>query len=203
MTRRCKPHLNKFALGTLVARFAPLLAVEESPRLLAKNFPRKEDRRVSMTLAGFLTAALNWRTIKRGSWAGSSGPHTTPLNNPTQLTRLVVCRLPSLGKEIVIPAWRALHDQLRLVLGLRSDPALRERFAGNENQVNRQENRKTATFNRNLSFYVSNQNARTSRSGWIDQCGVDLLNCSRRVSGPRSILAPSEPLDFLPGLSSP
>ena len=57
MTSRCKPHLNKFALGTLVARFAPLLAVEESPRLLAKNFPRKEDRRVSMTLADFLTAA--------------------------------------------------------------------------------------------------------------------------------------------------
>ena len=27
------------------------------PRLLAKSFPRKEDRRVSMTLAGFLTAA--------------------------------------------------------------------------------------------------------------------------------------------------
>ncbi len=27
-----------------------------SPRLLAKSFPRKEDRRVSMTLAGFLTA---------------------------------------------------------------------------------------------------------------------------------------------------
>ena len=41
-----------------------------------------------------------------------------PLYNPTQLARLVVCRLPSLGKEIVIPAWRALHDQLRLVLGL-------------------------------------------------------------------------------------
>jgi hypothetical protein len=28
-----------------------------SPRLLAKNFPRKENRRVSMILAGFLTAA--------------------------------------------------------------------------------------------------------------------------------------------------
>jgi hypothetical protein len=28
-----------------------------SPRLLAKSFPRKEDMRVSMTLAGFLTAA--------------------------------------------------------------------------------------------------------------------------------------------------
>jgi hypothetical protein len=28
-----------------------------SPRLLAKHFPRKEDRRVSMSLAGFLTAA--------------------------------------------------------------------------------------------------------------------------------------------------
>jgi hypothetical protein len=28
-----------------------------SPRLLARSFPRKEDRRVSMTLAGFLTAA--------------------------------------------------------------------------------------------------------------------------------------------------
>ncbi|MGH6824866.1 hypothetical protein [Methyloceanibacter sp.] len=28
-----------------------------SPQLLAKNFPRKEDRRVSMTLADFLTAA--------------------------------------------------------------------------------------------------------------------------------------------------
>ena len=28
-----------------------------SPRLLAKSFPRKEDRRVSMSLAGFLTAA--------------------------------------------------------------------------------------------------------------------------------------------------
>ena len=28
-----------------------------SPRLLAKSFPRKEDRRVSMTLAGFLTSA--------------------------------------------------------------------------------------------------------------------------------------------------
>jgi uncharacterized protein DUF938 len=101
-------------------------------------------------------------------------------------------------------------NNLSLVLvksSCRSDPALRERFAGNENQVNRQENRKTATFNRNLSLYVSNQvawqNARTSRSGWIDQCGVDLLNCSRRVTGPRSILASSELLDFLLGLSSP
>ena len=28
-----------------------------SPRLLAKSFPRKEDRRVSMALADFLTAA--------------------------------------------------------------------------------------------------------------------------------------------------
>ena len=28
-----------------------------SPQLLAKRFPRKEDRRVSMTLADFLTAA--------------------------------------------------------------------------------------------------------------------------------------------------
>jgi hypothetical protein len=28
-----------------------------APRLLAKSFPRKEDGRVSMTLAGFLTAA--------------------------------------------------------------------------------------------------------------------------------------------------
>jgi hypothetical protein len=28
-----------------------------SPQLLAKSFPRKEDRRVSMTLADFLTAA--------------------------------------------------------------------------------------------------------------------------------------------------
>ena len=28
-----------------------------SPQLLAKSFPRKEDRRVSMTLANFLTAA--------------------------------------------------------------------------------------------------------------------------------------------------
>ena len=28
-----------------------------SPQLLARNFPRKEDRRVSMTLADFLTAA--------------------------------------------------------------------------------------------------------------------------------------------------
>ena len=28
-----------------------------SPRLLARSFPRKEDRRVSMTLADFLTAA--------------------------------------------------------------------------------------------------------------------------------------------------
>ena len=28
-----------------------------SPKLLAKTFPRKEDRRVSMTLADFLTAA--------------------------------------------------------------------------------------------------------------------------------------------------
>ena len=28
-----------------------------SPQLLAKSFPRKEDRRVSMTLATFLTAA--------------------------------------------------------------------------------------------------------------------------------------------------
>jgi hypothetical protein len=28
-----------------------------SPRLLAKSFPRKEDRRVAMTLADFLTAA--------------------------------------------------------------------------------------------------------------------------------------------------
>ena len=30
-----------------------------SPQLLARSFPRKEDRRVSMTLADFLTAA--WR----------------------------------------------------------------------------------------------------------------------------------------------
>ncbi len=29
----------------------------DSPQLLAKTFPRKEDRRVSMTLAHFLTAA--------------------------------------------------------------------------------------------------------------------------------------------------
>ena len=29
----------------------------DSPRLIAKSFPRKEDRRVSMTLADFLTAA--------------------------------------------------------------------------------------------------------------------------------------------------
>jgi hypothetical protein len=28
-----------------------------SPQLLARSFPRKEDRRVSMTLADFLTAA--------------------------------------------------------------------------------------------------------------------------------------------------
>jgi hypothetical protein len=28
-----------------------------SPQLIAKNFPRKEDRRVAMTLADFLTAA--------------------------------------------------------------------------------------------------------------------------------------------------
>ena len=28
-----------------------------SPQLLARKFPRKEDRRVSMTLADFLTAA--------------------------------------------------------------------------------------------------------------------------------------------------
>ena len=28
-----------------------------SPQLLARSFPRKEDRRVSMTLANFLTAA--------------------------------------------------------------------------------------------------------------------------------------------------
>jgi hypothetical protein len=30
---------------------------ENSPQLLAKSYPRKEDRRVSMTLADFLTAA--------------------------------------------------------------------------------------------------------------------------------------------------
>jgi len=30
---------------------------ETSPELLARSFPRKEDRRVSMTLADFLTAA--------------------------------------------------------------------------------------------------------------------------------------------------
>src|SRR5262249_3541787 len=39
--------------------------------------------------------------------------------------------------------------------------------AGNEEQVTRQQNHETATFNRNLSFYASNQapwqNARTSR----------------------------------------
>ena len=29
----------------------------DSPQLLAKSFPRKEDRRVSMSLADFLTAA--------------------------------------------------------------------------------------------------------------------------------------------------
>ena len=48
-----------------------------SPRLLAKSFPRKEDRRVSMTLAGFLTAAyklandkareLGWTSERRES----------------------------------------------------------------------------------------------------------------------------------------
>jgi hypothetical protein len=38
-------------------------------------------------------------------------------HDPSQLARLVVRSLPGLGKEIVIPAWRALHDQLRLVLG--------------------------------------------------------------------------------------
>jgi hypothetical protein len=30
---------------------------ENSPQLFAKSYPRKEDRRVSMTLADFLTAA--------------------------------------------------------------------------------------------------------------------------------------------------
>jgi hypothetical protein len=29
-----------------------------SPQLLARSFPRKEDRRVSMTLADFLTSAF-------------------------------------------------------------------------------------------------------------------------------------------------
>ena len=34
------------------------------PELLAKNFPRKEDRRVSMTLATFLTAACKLANAK-------------------------------------------------------------------------------------------------------------------------------------------
>ena len=33
-----------------------------SPQLLARSFPRKEDRRVSMTLADFLTAA--WKPVR-------------------------------------------------------------------------------------------------------------------------------------------
>ena len=38
-----------------------------SPRLLAKSFPRKEDRRVSMTLAGFLTAAYKLANDRAGA----------------------------------------------------------------------------------------------------------------------------------------
>jgi hypothetical protein len=78
--------------------------------------------------------------------------------------------------------------------------------AGNEDQVTRQQNHASATFNRNLNFYPSNQapwqNARTSRPDWIDQCGVDLLNCSRRILGMRSVLASSKLLDFSLRLSS-
>ena len=40
------------------------------------------------------------------------------LYDPAQLARLVIGRLPSLSEEIVIPLWRALHDELRLVVGL-------------------------------------------------------------------------------------
>ena len=35
-----------------------------SPQLLARSFPRKEDRRVSMTLADFLTAAYKLANAK-------------------------------------------------------------------------------------------------------------------------------------------
>jgi len=42
-----------------------------SPQLLARSFPRKEDRRVSMTLADFLTAACKLANDKAGSWGGS------------------------------------------------------------------------------------------------------------------------------------
>ena len=34
------------------------------------------------------------------------------LHGPPQLARLVVCGLPSLSEEIVIPVWGALHDEL-------------------------------------------------------------------------------------------
>ena len=41
-----------------------------SPQLIAKSFPRKEDRRVSMTLADFLTAAYKLANDKarEGGW---------------------------------------------------------------------------------------------------------------------------------------
>ena len=42
-----------------------------SPQLLARSFPRKEDRGVSMTLADFLTAACKLANDKAGSWGGS------------------------------------------------------------------------------------------------------------------------------------
>ena len=35
-----------------------------SPQLLARSFPRKEDRRVSMTLADFLTSAFKLANYK-------------------------------------------------------------------------------------------------------------------------------------------
>ena len=38
---------------------------ENSPELLARSLPRKEDRRVSMTLADFLTAA--WKLANDGA----------------------------------------------------------------------------------------------------------------------------------------
>ena len=52
-------------------------------------------------------------------YEGASASVGAFLCDPTQLARLVVCRLPSLSEEVVVPVWRAFRDELRLVLGLR------------------------------------------------------------------------------------
>ena len=44
---------------------------DNSPQLIAKSYPRKEDRRVSMTLAEFLTAAWKLANNKAREFGGS------------------------------------------------------------------------------------------------------------------------------------